>query len=646
MARRNLSSTVMSAFVLALLPAFAEAQICTQHTYLGNRPDEGNPGWHAEAQGLAHDADNWYVSQNPGFFVFGGEILGGPALWRIPVTRDLASGVDCDDAGVACMRLLDTPLFALGYNHYGDIDFHQFGARGFIVVPVEGGSPGPAIAFFRADDSLEFLGLAPVAPQNKAGWVAVDPLGDLISSDSPIVDHFNRFHVAWGAVPEHTPSDPVLSVLTFVDEPLLPLDDAGMPLEFEHPQGGEFSDDGQLFYFANGFLDGPGPSWGLHVFRNRPGSGGECAPAAACTVARRIERSHNGPGGFAFEFDSTFPVYEEAEGLTVWDLDADGRAPNVAGQLHAILLDNDELTSDDVYVKHYRVALDDSAAPVITCPADASAECAVAGGVSATDPQATSFLAGVSATDGCDEHVAIGNDAPAFFGLGSTAVNFTATDDALNSATCQARLTVVDTTSPAIVCPPPSAVECTTAGGIGADDPQLASFFAGVSASDVCDAAVSVSNDAPAFLPLGQTPVTFTAGDDSANVASCSSAVTVADTVAPQISLTLSADTLWPPNHELVPVTVTVVVTDRCDPSASFELVSVTSNEDDDGSGDGHTVADIQGAAIGTADTAFLLRAERSGPGDGRVYTIVYRATDGAGNVALATAHVRVPHHP
>jgi hypothetical protein len=162
----------------------------------------------------------------------------------------------------------------------------------------------------------------------------------------------------------------------------------------------------------------------------------------------------------------------------------------------------------------------------------------------------------------------------------------------------------------------------------------------------VCDATVSVSNDAPAFLPLGQTPVTFTAGDDSANVASCSSAVTVADTVAPQISLTLSTDTLWPPNHQLVPVTVTVVVTDRCDPSASFELVSVTSDEDDDGRGDGHTVADIQGATIGTADTAFLLRAERAGPGDGRVYTIVYRATDGAGNAAVATAHVLVPHQP
>ena len=32
---------------------------CAQHTFIGNSPDEGNPGWHQEAQGLTHDADYW-----------------------------------------------------------------------------------------------------------------------------------------------------------------------------------------------------------------------------------------------------------------------------------------------------------------------------------------------------------------------------------------------------------------------------------------------------------------------------------------------------------------------------------------------------------------------------------------------------------
>jgi hypothetical protein len=122
--------------------------------------------------------------------------------------------------------------------------------------------------------------------------------------------------------------------------------------------------------------------------------------------------------------------------------------------------------------------------------------------------------------------------------------------------------------------------------------------------------------------------------------------VTVADTVAPQISVTLSEDMLWPPNHQLVPVMATVAVTDRCDPAVSFQLVSIASNEPDDGGGDGDTTGDIQDAAVGTPDTTFLLRAERSGGGGGRIYTVVYRATDGSGNSSLAAAFVRVPHNP
>ena len=47
---------------------------------------------------------------------------------------------------------------------------------------------------------------------------------------------------------------------------------------------------------------------------------------------------------------------------------------------------------------------------------------------------------------------------------------------------------------------------------------------------------------------------------------------------------------------------------------------------------------------LGTLDTRISLRAERSGSGPGRTYTLTYRATDLAGNVATAIATVIVPH--
>lgn len=52
----------------------------------------------------------------------------------------------------------------------------------------------------------------------------------------------------------------------------------------------------------------------------------------------------------------------------------------------------------------------------------------------------------------------------------------------------------------------------------------------------------------------------------------------------------------------------------------------------------------IQGAEIGSLDTEFMLRAERSGKGNGRIYSITYRAFDLAGNKTSTSATVTVPH--
>jgi hypothetical protein len=120
--------------------------------------------------------------------------------------------------------------------------------------------------------------------------------------------------------------------------------------------------------------------------------------------------------------------------------------------------------------------------------------------------------------------------------------------------------------------------------------------------------------------------------------------VAVVDTTPPKLTVTVSPASLGPPSHKLVPITATVVATDTCDADPVVRLVSIVSNEPDNGLGDGDQPDDIQGATLGADDRDFLLRRERSGTGSGRTYTITYSATDASGNTAVRQATVTVPH--
>jgi triacylglycerol esterase/lipase EstA (alpha/beta hydrolase family) len=116
------------------------------------------------------------------------------------------------------------------------------------------------------------------------------------------------------------------------------------------------------------------------------------------------------------------------------------------------------------------------------------------------------------------------------------------------------------------------------------------------------------------------------------------------DHTPPTLSVTLSPTVLWPPNHQLQEVVATIAVTDDHDPHPTVKLVSITSSEPDNGLGDGDTPNDIQQAAFGTDDRQFLLRAERSGTGPGRTYTVTYEARDAAGNATQVSVQVTAPH--
>lgn len=113
------------------------------------------------------------------------------------------------------------------------------------------------------------------------------------------------------------------------------------------------------------------------------------------------------------------------------------------------------------------------------------------------------------------------------------------------------------------------------------------------------------------------------------------------DAVPPVLTVSVTPDVLWPPNHKMVDVEATVTASDSAGSAPTVTLVGVVSNEPDNGLGDGDTPNDI----VIVDNTHVQLRAERAGGGSGRVYTITYTATDNCGNTTEVEATVTVPHN-
>ena len=111
------------------------------------------------------------------------------------------------------------------------------------------------------------------------------------------------------------------------------------------------------------------------------------------------------------------------------------------------------------------------------------------------------------------------------------------------------------------------------------------------------------------------------------------------DTEPPVLTLTADPTILWPPNHKMVEIDVEAVAMDNADPNPQVEFVEVQVNEPDDIQGSGNTQGDVE-----ISDGRLFVRAERSGTGQRRVYSIIYKATDAAGNSTHETVEVVVPH--
>lgn len=145
-------------------------------------------------------------------------------------------------------------------------------------------------------------------------------------------------------------------------------------------------------------------------------------------------------------------------------------------------------------------------------------------------------------------------------------------------------------------------------------------------------------------LPLGTHTIILRTTDNNGGTNDDVVVVTVRDTSPPSVVISMARTSLWPPNHKMHVVS-RVTASDVCDPAPAI-AITVTSDEPVNGLGDGNTEPDWTVAQTGASMFDVSVRAERSGLGDGRVYSISAVATDGAGNASTpASGTVTVPHN-
>lgn len=148
------------------------------------------------------------------------------------------------------------------------------------------------------------------------------------------------------------------------------------------------------------------------------------------------------------------------------------------------------------------------------------------------------------------------------------------------------------------------------------------------------------------LLPAGDHVLTLTVDDGVDGTATDDVLVQVAvDDVAPILELSQSSAELWPPNHKYHVFSVgdfVATATDDCSELGAADVVfdRVASDEPEDGIGDGNTTDDV---LLAYGCNAALIRAERMGPGDGRVYEATLALRDAAGNAAEQVVTISVP---
>jgi hypothetical protein len=102
----------------------------------------------------------------------------------------------------------------------------------------------------------------------------------------------------------------------------------------------------------------------------------------------------------------------------------------------------------------------------------------------------------------------------------------------------------------------------------------------------------------------------------------------------------LTNGVIWPPNHKMVEEDIMDVSSGAG--AVTIQITSIYQSEPVNALGSGNTAPD--GIIDPTTPGIAYVRAERAGPGTGRIYIIAYTATDPVGNTCSGTLTANVPH--
>jgi subtilisin-like proprotein convertase family protein len=197
-------------------------------------------------------------------------------------------------------------------------------------------------------------------------------------------------------------------------------------------------------------------------------------------------------------------------------------------------------------------------------------------------------------------------------------------------------------TAQPICCTEACSLACPDPIGIGTEPNRCdaAVSFPFPAVTGICGTTACAPSSGSVF-PLGSSNVLCTATTQANSATTCTFPVTVTDVQPPAISgAAATPSSLWPPDHTYRNVAVAYTVGDNCGPTGVACALTVASDEPLNGTGDGDTAPDW----VVVDSHHVKLRAERSGSGDGRVYTLTVTCTDPAGRRSQATTTVTVPH--